>query len=393
MLSGSAEPLKILHLLVSTAIGGGPKHVFDLIRRLPREEFDTVVAAPADGPYFDRLRGLEVEVAALPLNRLHPGTLAAVVRLVRARGIRVIHSHGKGAGLYGRLAAWWTGTPALHTFHGIHYERYPPFARAFYLALERRLSHLTHTVINVSWGQEAEGLRLRLFTPTQSVVIANGIDVAEADAIVARAPIGKSELGLASDDLVVGCVARFERVKGLEILLEATRLLVPRYPRLRLVLVGDGPQAPKLRRLAHKTGLSDRVLFTGVVEEAPRLFPAWHAYVSPSRKEGLPLALLEAMACELPVVATRVPGHLDVVVAGETGLLAEPDDPVDLAAKTARLLDDPTLRRAMGQAGRARVAKNFSVEGAAREIGRLYRRAADSGPDNQPLSSASGPRV
>lgn len=376
--SAQAEPrpVKILHLLVTTALGGGPKHVFDLIRRLPRAEFDVLVGAPADGPYFEHLKGLGVEVAVLSLNRLSLRTLASLVRLVRQRRIHVIHSHGKGAGLYGRLTAWWTGLPAVHTFHGIHYERYSRPGRVLYLALERCLSRLTHTVINVSSAQEAEGLRLGLFTPTQSVVIVNGVDVADIDGIVARAPIKRFDLGLAPDDLVLGCVARLDPVKGLEVLLEAVRILVPQYPRLKLVLVGDGSEASKLHRLARVMGLRGRVLFTGVVKDAPRMFPAWNVYASASRKEGLPLALLEAMACGLPVVATRVSGHVDVVAARETGLLVNRDDPADLAANIARLLDDPALRQAMGRAGRARVVENFSVDCAVREIGALYRRTA-----------------
>lgn len=129
-------PIRVLQLLVSTGLGGGPKHVFDLVRRLPPEEFRVVVAAPADGPFFQRFQELRVEVAALRLNRLGPGSLAAVIRLMRERGMQVIHSHGKGAGLYGRLAGWWTGVPALHTFHGLYYRKYPLGLRQLYLKLE-----------------------------------------------------------------------------------------------------------------------------------------------------------------------------------------------------------------------------------------------------------------
>ena len=371
-------PIRVLELLVSTRVGGGPKHVFDLVIRLARDEFAPIVAAPADGPFFDRFNRAGIETRAARLDRLRPGALLRVVQLIRFRGVRIIHSHGKGAGLYGRLAGHLAGVPVIHTFHGIHYERYSRLGRASYLSLERRLSRLTHTVVNVSRAQEEEGFRLRLFSPTQSTVIANGIDVAELDETVARAPIGRSALGLTPDDLVLGCVARFDPVKGLEILLETMRALVPRYPELKLVLVGDGAEAARLRRLSGVMGLNRWVLFTGAVEDAPRMFPAWNVYVSSSRKEGLPLALLEAMACSLPVVATRIPGHLDAVVAGETGFLASPDDPADLAVKAARLLDDPALRRAMGRAGRARVEERFSVGRTVKEMGSLYRRVADS---------------
>ncbi|HUG38201.1 MAG TPA: glycosyltransferase, partial [Candidatus Limnocylindrales bacterium] len=120
-----SRPIRILQLLVSTALGGGPEHVWQVIRGLPRDEFAPMVAAPRDGPLFQRFRDLGVEVVEMPLNRLRPGALADVVRLIRERGIDVVHSHGKGAGLYGRCAAWWTGVAAVHTFHGIHYDEYP----------------------------------------------------------------------------------------------------------------------------------------------------------------------------------------------------------------------------------------------------------------------------
>ncbi|MFZ1058972.1 MAG: glycosyltransferase [Candidatus Rokuibacteriota bacterium] len=108
-------------LLVTTGIGGGPKQVYDLVRSLPRGEFEVIVAAPRDGIFFERFQELGVRVEELPLRRLGPRHLLSTIRLIRALGIDVVHTHGKGPGLYGRLAVWWTGVPAVHTFHGIHY--------------------------------------------------------------------------------------------------------------------------------------------------------------------------------------------------------------------------------------------------------------------------------
>lgn len=371
-----SAPFPVLQLLVSTAVGGGPRHVFDLVTHLSRDEFAPIVMAPPDGLFFDRFSRAGIQAIAAPLNRLRLGPFFQILRLARSRGIRVIHSHGKGAGLYGRLAGRLAGVPTLHTFHGIHYESYSSSGQALYLSLERRLARLTHTVINVSKSQEAEGLSLGLFNAEQSVVIPNGIDVAELDRTVALAPISRDALGLTRDDLVLGCVARFDPVKGLDLLLRAVGVLVKRYHRLKLVLAGDGSEATKLRRLSEALGMGDRVFFAGVVEDAFRLFPALDVYVSPSRKEGLPLAPLEAMALGLPVVATRVPGHLDVVAAGETGLLAEPGDSESLAAAIARLLDDPDLRKRMGQAGLKRVKEQFTVERMTGQIAEIYRRAS-----------------
>ena len=193
-------PIRVLELLVTTGIGGGPKQVYDLVRSLPRGEFEVVVAAPRDGIFFERFQELGVRVEELSLRRLGPGHLLSTIRLIRALGIHVVHTHGKGPGLYGRLAAWWTGVQAVHTFHGIHYRGYSPLGQVLYLALERALSRLTRTVINVSASQEAEGLRL--FQPSQSAVVVNGIDLEALDRLLAGAPIRRESLGLTADRVV-----------------------------------------------------------------------------------------------------------------------------------------------------------------------------------------------
>jgi len=183
--------IRVLELLTTSALGGGPRQVYDLARRLPRDEFEVTVAAPHDGVFFDRFRALGLTVAEVGADRLDPRTLRATLRLVREREIEVIHSHGKGAGLYGRLAARWIGVPAVHTFHGVHYERYPPRLAQLYLALERRLARWTRTVISVSATQEAEALALGLFTLSQSATVVNGVDLEAQDRLVAGAPLAR----------------------------------------------------------------------------------------------------------------------------------------------------------------------------------------------------------
>jgi glycosyltransferase involved in cell wall biosynthesis len=370
-------PLRVLHLLVSTSVGGGPRQVWDLARHLPPEEIEVRVAGPRDGVFFERFRALGVPVAELPRG-LGPSQLLAALRLIRAARPEVVHTHGKGPGLLGRLAARWAGVPAVHTFHGIHYAHYPPGGRALYLALERALSGLTHTVVNVSPSQEAEGLSLRLFSPAQSVVIVNGLDLPEVDRALAASSLTRAGLGLPAEALLLGSVARFDPVKRLSTLVRAVHRLAPSHPRLALLLVGGGAEEAGLRRLAAELGLEERVNFTGFVDEALGIYPLLDLYVSASLKEGLPYALLEAMAAGRAVVATDVAGNRDVVVAGETGLLVPPEDPDALARAVAGLLADPARRRLMGEAGRQRVLKEFSVEPMARATADVYRRAAAS---------------
>jgi glycosyltransferase involved in cell wall biosynthesis len=367
--------VRVLHLLVTTSPGGGPKHVFDLVRHLPPDEFEVVVAAPRDGVFFDRFRALGVRMVELPLSRLGARHLPLTMRLVREHHIDIVHTHGKGPGLYGRLAARALGVPAVHTFHGIHYASYSRLGQRLYLTLERRLSRLTHAIINVSRSQEAEGLALGLFRPEQSVVVVNGIDVDEMDQAIRQSPVHRETLGLSADDFVLGCVSRWDPVKRFEVLLDAVRLLAGRIRRMALVLVGGGMEESRIRRLVADTGLHDRVIFTGFLGNPMRVYAALDLYVATSLKEGLPLAPLEAMTAALPIVATDVPGHRDVVQPGVTGLLVRPEDGPALAEAIASLAADPDRRRRMGQAGRARVVEHFAIQTTVARTADVYRRA------------------
>ena len=366
--------IRVLELLTTTLPGGGPLQVFDLVRHLPTDEFEVLVAGPRDGAFFERFHDLGLTVVEVGANRIDPRALWATLRLVRGRGIEVIHTHGKGAGLYGRLVARWTGVPAVHTFHGIHYEAYSPRLAKAYLALERRLSRWTRTIINVSATEEAEALALRLCEPRQSVTVINGVDLDAQDRVVAAAPIPRERLGLTRDVFALGSVARFDPVKRLDTLIGALRAL--ERPRVSLVLAGGGPEGDRLRRLVAAAHLNGRVIFAGWLDDSARVYPAIDLYVAASLKEGLPFALLEAMGAGLAVVATDVPGHRDVVVPGETGLLVPPADERALAAAIERLMDDPERRQRMGQAGRARVRKEFGIAPMVEKTAAVYRAAA-----------------
>jgi glycosyltransferase involved in cell wall biosynthesis len=369
-----SRPVHVLHLLVTTSPGGGPKHVCDLARHLPREEFEVVVAAPRDGIFFDRFRDLGVTMVELPLSRLGMRHLPLAMRLIKRHGIDIVHTHGKGPGLYGRIAARALGVAAVHTFHGIHYGGYSRPGRALYLGLERRLSRMSRVIINVSASQEAEGLGLRLFSPEQSAVVVNGIDLDEIDAIHQSA-IRRETLGLGPDDVVIGCVSRWDPVKRIEILLQAVRRLAGRLPRLTLLLVGGGGEEVRIRRLVAETGLRDRVILTGFLGNPIRVYGLLDLYVATSLKEGLPLAPLEAMAAGLAIVATDVPGHRDVVVRGETGLLVPAEDSAALADAIAGLVADPARRRKMGESGRQRVLEHFAIRAMVDKTVEVYRRA------------------
>ncbi len=363
---------------MTTSPGGGPKHVYDLVRHLPKDEFEFVIGAPRDGIFFDRFRDLGLQVVEFPLRQLGGRHFLLAAHLISKFGVDVVHTHGKGPGLYGRAAAHWMRVPAIHTFHGIHYSGYPWLGQQLYLALERQLARWSHTIINVSASQQAEGIRLRLFRPEQSVVVVNGVDLEELERMILQSPIRRESLGLTADDIVIGCISRFDPVKRIDLLVETVQRLRTQCPRLILVLVGGGGEEERIRRLVRETCVQEGVIFTGFLENPARVYPAFDLYIAASRKEGLPLSLVEAMAAGLAIVASDVPGHRDVVIHGETGLLVPPGDSAAMAGAITSLVSDPVRRKVMGEAGRRRAYEKFGVRSMVEATAQVYRRAAAS---------------
>lgn len=352
-------------MLVSTEPGGGPQHVLDVAAGLRARGWRPIVAGPPGGAMMARFREAGIETAAARTDRIDPLALLRLVRLIRRRDVRLVHSHGKGAGLHARLAARVTGVPAVHTLHGIHYERYGGPARTAYLALERRLSRWTRAIVNVSRAQEQEGLALGLFTPGQSRVILNGVDVARLASRALERWDARVELGLEQSAVVVGTAARFDEVKRLDLLLHALAAL----PAATLVLIGDGAEAAALRALAARLGVAPRVRFAGAVVDAARLFHAFDVFAAPSRKEGLPLAVIEAMALGLPVVASDIAAHREVL--GPSAPLVEGSDSA-LATRLGEVLADEPLRARLGAENRTRARSELDAKAMVTALEGLY---------------------
>ena len=249
---------------------------------------------------------------------------------------------------------------SIHTFHGIHYARYPVGLRGLYLALERRLAAIGTAVVHVSESQAREAAALHLAPAGRTHVIVNGVDVAGLTAKAESREAARAALGLADGELGIGIVARLDPIKAIDVLLEAFARVARARPRARLIVIGGGPEAGRLHALARSLGIDSRVRFTGAVPDAARLLGGLDLYVSASRREGLSLAVLEAMA----------------------------DQPGTLGDALESLLGEPAgARRALGEAGRRRVEERFGVERMAAETAALYRAVARF-PEGK--SSASG---
>lgn len=342
------DPLRVLAVTVRADLGGGPEHLFQLTRAFGPHVI-TTIACPEEPPYHARYQALDnVErVIDLPHRAFSLARLRALAGLVRDSRIDLIHSHGKGAGLYTRLLSAMTGRPCVHTFHGLHVGEYDPVKRSLYLMLERALGLATDAAICVSEGERDLIAAARILPKRKLNVVENGVVV--PDLVVGQ-----------DDALRIVAVNRFDHQKNPELLVEiADALRVRLGDGFFMTVIGQGDALDATRRAIADRGLSDHVLLPGPTNDPRAVFRAHNVFLSTSRWEGMPLAVLEAMSEGLAVVATDVVGNRDVVRDGVTGALYPLDDSGRAADILAAL--QPTARRAMGGAGRQAVLTQYSV--------------------------------
>ncbi len=211
--------------------------------------------------------------------------------------------------------------------------------------------------------------------PLRMTWIPNGVDTHRyAPAPLQRRLDARASLGLDADAIVFGCVARMTAVKRHVDLLDAFAHVRRTSPQARLLLVGDGPDLPQVQAKIAALGLGEEVKLLSFRDDVDDLLPAMDALVLCSSSEGMSNAILEAMACGLPVVATAVGGNLHLVQHEQTGLLVPPLDPISLGAALQWLAQSPHARRRMGQAARARIEREFSLDAMVLAFDQLYRR-------------------
>jgi glycosyltransferase involved in cell wall biosynthesis len=300
-----------------------------------------------------------------------PRGTRALIRLVRARNIDVLHLSGFKSTLFGRLAALATGRPAIVHLHDAR--PMPSWVRF----VEHRLAPWTAATILVSEAVRRAAVDDYGIPADQAQVLYNGVDY-EAFARVppdARRRI-RREMDIADDARVVGMVGRIEPGKGLMPLLKAMPAVRARCPDAVLLVVGDGSIRADCERLAQELAIGPAVRFTGFRHDIAELLAAMDVMAAPSiAEEGLGYAVLEAMCAALPVVATRSGGLAESVVDGQTGFLVARGSVPELADALVTLLVDESLRKAFASAARRRIAE-FSVEAHVDRLQALYRQVA-----------------
>lgn len=366
---------RILYLIKSLGRGGAERLLVDLATGLDRARFSPQVAYAFDEP--NDLLG-ELAAAAVPTTRIGDGRgrwswLRDLRERLRREPCDVLHAHSPYIAAGARLLPRPPGLLRLYTEHN-EWPAYHPATRWANALTYRREDRVLAVSEQVRRSARLAGPLGPVLPRPPLETLHHGVDVGRLRASAAEPGEARAALGLAPDALVVGTVANFRPQKAHDVLVEAAARVREELPDVRFVLVGGGPTEAAVRRRAASLGLDDNVIFAGYRDDAARVVPAFDVFALPSRHEGLPIALVEAMALGVPAVATDVGGVSEAFGQGMREPLVPPEDPASLATALLELLRSPAKR--IGAAGAAaRRAEELDIRHAVARLEAIYSAA------------------
>ena len=367
----------ILHTCEWAGSGGAETILLDLASHLDGSRFRSLALLPEHGWLREKLQERGIPTFLAKSTAWYDGRLlAAMTRLIRREKVDLIHSTLPGQNFYSCLAGRLTRCKTIVTYQS---------AFDFYAARQPReaiklwfVRHSAAAVVAVT-----DHIRARLtdlgFPAGKTVRIYNCVNPNRFSA--SEGGRLRKELGCPAGTKLIGMVANLSKWKGYEFFIQAARDVVDAMPDTRFVAVGelDHGIAEQLSQLVQQLSLQDRFFFLGFREDVPEILADLDVFVLSSLSEGLPLAVLEAMAAGKPVVVTRSGGPQEFVEDGRTGLLVPPADASVLAAKIVELLCDPEQAAAMGRSARTKIYRDFTLEKMVGDYERLYEHCLNTG--------------
>lgn len=378
--------MRVTHVITRLIVGGAQENTIASVLGLQQQPGVEVrlISGCATGPEGSLAHTFAHSPQTLSfipelVRPLHPWkdwlALRRLVQIFREERPDIVHTHSGKAGVLGRSAAHKAGVPVIiHTIHG---PSFGPFqgtlANCLFRSAERRAAKATTHFVVVADAMTRQYLAAGIGTPRQYTKVYSGFPLqpflfATNDAAI------RERFGIAPGDIVIGKIARLFKLKGHEDLFRVAPELLRRCPRIKFLLVGDGPWRGRFEQQARSLGLEKHFIFTGLVppEQVPELVGIMDMLVHLSLREGLPRALPQALATGKPVVAYDCDGAGEVCLDGETGFLIHPGDLAGLRERLTQLAGDSALRARLGGRGREFVRERFPVERMVQDLFSLY---------------------
>jgi len=378
---------KVFHVITKLELGGAQKVTLMTLERLPRDQYDLALVTGPEGLLVDwanRIPGLmRVWIPAL-IREVRPLEDARAFfqmwRLFRRERPHVVHTHSSKAGILGRWAAKLAGVPFIfHSVHGFGFNDFQrPAVRNLYIWLERVTARITTKLVVVSYANADRGEKNGVFERGDWILCRDAISVEQ---FMRPGPKRTKlrEWGVPEDRVVAGMVACFKQQKSPVDFVDVAARVLEQRKDIHFVMAGDGELRPDVEARIRERNIASHITLLGWQKEndMPEIYRNLDIVVLTSLWEGLPCVFSEAMAVELPIVATNVDGAREAIIDGENGYLHEPHDIEGMAKSVLKLLADPVTRHEMGRRGKSRVME-FDISTSVANLETAYRECLKS---------------
>ncbi len=363
------QKIDILHLIGTLSPGGAERNLYYLAASMSRSRLRYGICCLVErGEFADEIAGLGIPVFDLGYRKRHfLRTVLRLRNLLKANDVKVLHTHLYEPGLVGRVAAWLAGVPAVIT----HEHGKTLWKKWYHRAFERLA--LRGTDLRLAVSRDIMNLRIKHENtpPAKIRLVYNAVDPSHFEVDEETRKKTRVDLGI-DNCLVVGTVGRLVEAKSYDLLLEVAREVCERKPYVRFILAGGGPLAASLHERRDALGLKEKFLFLGQRRDIPELLAAMDLYVISSKREGLPLSLIEAMMSRKPVVSTAVGGIPDTLTQACDGILVRAGDRAALIEAVIELMDNRSRMDMLGQNARKKAVERYSPDRILGELEAIY---------------------
>ena len=368
--------IRVLEIIGNAIVGGMESTVYDLIRSLPQDEFEVSCVCPYESPFTAKLRSLGCKTYITSIRDDPPWhSIEMVATIIEQQSIDIVHAHLLNAHTLAAISGRLAGVPVVATIHSMTI-----------WTQEISVARLAGSSL-ITVCQQAFAQAIATGVPSNNVhLISNGVDVGRFRSDRDRGAF-RAQLGIPLKAPLLGFVGRLSPEKGPDKFIQAAERICRAKPDVYCVMVGEGPEERSLRHEIGRYGLEDRILLAGAMSNTENIYPEIDILLQTSRSEAMPLAVIEAMACGIPVIALAVGGVPEIIEAGTTGIHISPIEapgvsshyPGDwpgIACAALDLIARPDLWSQMGKAGRARVVELFNLKENSERIASLFRQLA-----------------